>query len=142
MASLAAMQAIDALVAANWSHTPIIAQNTTGQIPEDASAYLQVMYPFAEETMMSTGAPGSNFFREDGAARICLYIPIGQGLNPVATPWLQRIDTLRAALRAKSLASGAGETIEASPAIQHDDSDDGAYHELSFALVYRYDVTG
>lgn len=142
MASLAVTTAFDAMIAANWTHTPVKALNDIGKVPDDGSAFLTVTYPVAVETLISVGVPGANLYREEGAARVALAIPVGQGVSPAATPWAQRIDTLRAAMRGQTFAVGAGVTWEASPPIFNDDSDDGAYFELSFAVPYRFDVIG
>jgi hypothetical protein len=142
MASLAVMTAIEALIAANWTHTPVKALNDVGKVPDDGSAFLIVTYPVATETLISVGAPGANIYREEGAFRVSLAIPIGHGVNAAAAPWAQRIDTLRAALRGQLLAGGAGVTWEASPPVVNNENDDGAYFMLSFAVPYRFDVAG
>jgi hypothetical protein len=142
MASLTVMTAIEALIAANWTHTPIQALNNIGKVPDDGSAFLVVTYPIATETLISVGAPGSNIYREEGACRVALAVPIGHGVNPAAAPWAQRVDALRAALRGQLFAEGAGVTWEASPPVVNNENDDGAYFELSFAVPYRFDVAG
>jgi hypothetical protein len=142
VASLAVMTAVESLIAASWPHTPIKALNYVGTVPDDGSAFLTVTYPVATETLISVGAPGANIYREEGAFRVALAIPIGHGVNAAAAPWAQRIDTLRAALRGKLFGGGAGVTWEASPPIVNDENDSGAYFELSFAVPYRFDVAG
>lgn len=142
MASFAVTSAVDALIAANWTHTPIRERNAKAKIPADGAAFLVVSFPFATETPISIGAPGANIYREEGAFRIALFIPIGRGVNPPEAPWAQRLDTLRAALRGQIFAGGAGVIWEAPPPIVNDDNDNGSYYELSFAVPYRYDVTG
>jgi len=138
--SAAAKTAINALVAANWAHTPITEANKAGGLPADGSAFLTVQYPVADEEMMTIGAPGANVFRDSGGARIVLSIPSGKGTNDVSAPWETRLDALRAALRSKN--TNGLITWEPSPVTYDSSSDDGAYFELTFAIEYQVDVIG
>lgn len=138
MASAAVMTAIESAVAANWTHTPIVAPNGGGSVPDDGSAYLIIQYPVAVERMISIGSPGSNVWREEGGVRIVLNIQAGTGLGS----WPARIDALRAALRGKTFADGAITTWEASPTASDDRNDDGAYYVMSFAVAYQADLIG
>ena len=140
MASSAVMTAFETRLAANWSHTPIVTPNTKGAVPADGSEFLLIEYPVATEEMKSVGAPGSNIYREEGGAYIVLCVPTGIGLNPAATPWASRIDTLRAAFRGKNFDGVV--TFEVSPPYNDDQSDRGAYTELSFSVAYWFDITG
>jgi hypothetical protein len=140
MASAAVMAAVDSVIAANWTHTPVFAPNVTGSVPADNTAFLTVTYPVAIEAQKSFGAPGSNTFREEGAFRIVLSVPIGTAVNPTATPWATWIDELRALFRGKTF-SGVT-TFEAAPARITDSSDDGAYFEMSISVAYWFDVLG
>lgn len=142
MASYAVIDAFTTMVQSAWPHTPIKVLNESGKVPSDNSAFLTVTFPVASEDQASIGAPGANIYREEGAAHVCLAIPIGVGINPPDAPWAQRIDALRAALRGKIFANGAGETFQASPPSVNEQSDKGAYFEMSFAVPYRYDVDG
>ena len=136
MASANVMAEIESAVRAAWTYTPIFANNITANVPEDNSAYLIITYPYATETMKSTGAPGSNVFREEGAALISLQIEAGNGLSN----WPSLIDGLRSALRAKKL--GDVNTMEAPAPFIDYRSDEGAYFVLSFALAYWFDTFG
>lgn len=142
MASYAVIDAFWTMIAAAWPHTPVLGLNESSKVPSDNSAFLALTFPVATEDRISIGAPGSNIFREEGAAHICLAVPIGTGINPTGAPWAQRIDELRAALRDQCFAAGAGVTWEASPPFLNERSDRGAYFEMSFAVPYRYDVEG
>lgn len=136
MASAAVMTAVATKVAANWAHTPIIGPNLEGAVPVDGSAYLAITYPMANEDMKSQGAPGANVWREWGAFRIVLAVPIGIGLDV----WAPRIDTLRTALRGKVFDGIT--TFEATPPVVGDETDDGAYFEVSTSVAYKFDVFG
>lgn len=140
MASSAAMTALDAAITAAWPHTPIHFPNVAGAVPNDGSPLLIVTYPVANETMMTVGAPGANVWREEGAVRVVLSLPIGMGLTQDGISWPQRFDDLRGALRGKVF--GGVVTFEATPPATNDQSDRGAYFDLSSALAYQIDITG
>lgn len=142
MASYAVVEAFKTMIEAAWPHTPIEWPNEKGAVPGDNAAFLTVTFPVAKEDQASTGAPGANLYREEGAAHICLAIPLGIGINPDDAPWAVRIDALRAALRGQTFAGSAGVTWAASPPFANKDSDRGAFFEMSFAVPYRYDVLG
>ncbi len=136
MASLTVMTAVSSRVASNWSYTTIIDPNETASVPTDNAAFLEILYPVATEEPISFGSTANNAHEELGTFRICLYIPIGTEINPTATPWMTRIETLMAQFRGVRFSSidcigFVGPTI-------WDDSDDGAYFEISFAVSYRY----
>jgi hypothetical protein len=129
------MNAVATRVAANWTHTPISDINGSGDVPSDNSAFLELLFPIATEEPLSFGATGSNAQEESGAFRVCLYVPAGIGLNPVATPWQTRIETLMAAFRAARFSAidcvgFVGPTVRP-------ESERGSYFEISFAVSYR-----
>jgi len=140
MASSAAMTALDAAITAAWPHTPIHLPNVAGAVPNDGSPLLIVTYPVANETMLTVGAPGANVWREEGAVRVVLSLPVGMGLTQDGVSWPARLDDLRAALRGKIFDGVV--TFEATPPATNDQSDRGAYFDLSSALAYQLDITG
>lgn len=140
MASSAAMTALDAAITAAWPHTPIHFPNVAGAVPNDGSPLLIVTYPVANETMLTVGAPGANVWREEGAVRVVLSLPVGMGLTQDGVSWPARFDDLRAALRGKVFDGVV--TFEATPPATNDQSDRGAYFDLSSALAYQIDITG
>jgi hypothetical protein len=142
MASYVVIDAFTSMIGAAWPHTPIKDLNDSGKAPHDNSPFLIVTFPVAKEEQASVGAPGANIYREEGAAHVCLAIPIGMGINPPLSPGAKRIEALRAALRGRTFAEGAGVTWEASPPFVNEQSDRGAYFEMSFAVPYRYDLSG
>lgn len=139
MSSLNVINAVNARLAANWSHTPIVYPNTVGFVPTSGDPYLEVLYPVTTESQLTFGSPGANFHEELGGFRVCLYIPVGVGINPTATPWMTRIETLMGVFRSVQF-DGIECNGFAGPTIR-DDSDDGAYFEISFAVSYRYFIT-
>lgn len=95
MAGKAVVDAVSAMLAANWSTTAIIDDDSSGQGTGDGSPYVTIEYPVSVENQITIGAPGNNVFRESGAFRIVLVSPTGTGLNqPLA--W---IDQIRAIFR-------------------------------------------
>lgn len=133
MASQAVFAAVMTRLEANWDETPITDANGGGRVPARNTPFLSVEFPIASEQQLTVGAPGHNVFREEGAFRIVLSVPIGHKLTPF-NGW---IDTLRTVFRAQSF--GGVETWGAAPAITNARSANGAYYELSFAVPYRFD---
>ena len=140
MASAAVITAVEARLAANWTHTPIYLPNDVAGVPIDGSAFMVLEFPFASEEQISLGTPGSRAFREEGSFLVTLCIQIGTGLNPTATPWATWIDALRSVFRGVQF-SGVN-TWAPSPPFVNDQSDRGAYLEMSFAVPYYFDITG
>jgi hypothetical protein len=140
MASMLVMNAVEAQLAANWPNAPaIILPNKASLVPADGSAFLTLEYPIANEEQISVGSPGANVFRETGAFRLTLSVPIGAGRIDKNTGqdvvgWM---DALRAAFRGQTF-SGV-KTWAPSSVATNDKSDDGAYYELSFAVPYYAD---
>lgn len=149
------MTAVETKLAADWpglctaaglaaDALPIVAPNLGESAPSDGSGYLAVEYPVANETMMSIGAPGANVWREDGGFLLTLVAPIGNGLRGASTPWAALMDAVRAGFRGRTITVGDGfmTTFEASPPTFKQDSERGAYCELSVAVAYWFDLIG
>ncbi|NVO13899.1 MAG: hypothetical protein HXX10_07670 [Rhodoplanes sp.] len=136
MASAPVTIAVEALLAANWTTTPILGTNTAGQPPADGGPFVAVQYPVARENQHSFGAPGSNAYKETGAFRIVLNIPRGEGL-PQALAWA---DTLRAVFRGVDTAGVS--MFAPSPPVTNDANDLGSYYQISFAVPYWYWLFG
>ena len=134
MSSASVMSAVAARLAANWTHTPVIGPNIGGTVPADGSAFLALTFPVSNEAMISTGSPGSNVYREDGAFRLVLSVPVGLGLDP----YLAWIDELRTLFRTATFDGVL--TWEAPPAAIDDEADAGGYLRLSVAIPYQFDI--
>lgn len=165
MASLAVINLVTQRVAANWKFTPIYQINFTSKLPDDNSAFLQVMFPVATEERFSFGAP-TNYYEEFGAFRISLQIPVGLGYDqtdvtngeglqwgdnssvdwqsgqfldwdawPYIAPWQGRIELLMTKFRSQRV--GDVDFLGFVGPNIRDDSDDGAYYEISFSVSYR-----
>lgn len=166
MSSLAVMNIVTSRVAANWTWTPIYQPNFTSAVPSDNTAFLEVLFPLSTEQMYSFGATGSNYHEELGAFRISLHIPVGLGYDqndvskglglrwgdnndldwspndyldwdnwPYTNPWQGRIEVLMSQFRAVRV--NDVEFIGFVGPYIRDDSDDGAYYEISFSVSYR-----
>jgi hypothetical protein len=135
MASLAVMTVVSGLVETNWPHTQIHDLNDRAAVPDDGNAFLRVGYPTRDEVQMSFGAP-TNCHAENGAFVVVLKIPIGTGVNDPAAPWITRIESLMQAFRGKY--TGGVEFLGFVGPTTNDDSDDGAFYEISFSCAYRY----
>lgn len=153
MASAAVMSAFQTRITSAWAGLcagrsfatfPVVYPNTGTSAPRDGSAFLAVEYPVANEEMKSSGAPGANIWREDGATVLTLCVPRGVDLLASGTPYAGLVDDLRANLRGKTLTVGSGflTTFEATPPAFRPDSDRGAYCELSTAVAYWFDIVG
>lgn len=136
MASAAVTAAFLARLSANWTACPVVPINGAADAPKDGSAFMVVEFPVANEDQISLGSVGANTFREDGACRLVLCIPIGDAAG--FPGWLAKVDALRAAFRGQFFDGIT--TWAASPPATNDASDRGAYFELSFAVPYQHDV--
>lgn len=135
MASAAVIDAVSARLAANWSYTSIVYPNTLGSVPEDGSAFLELLFPVATEEQYSMGAP-TNYYEELGGFRFCLYLPVGVTINPPDTPWMTRIEALMSMFRGVRF-----DDVECLGFVGpnfRDDSDEGEYYEISFTVSYRH----
>lgn len=136
MASAAVMAAVEAHVGAAWTLTIIKTPNGGGRVPKDGGPFLEIEYPVANSQQITVGAPGQNIYREQGAFRLVLSIPVGKGFQDFAT----QFDVLLAACRGKSF-DGVS-TWAPSPPVTNDNSDRGAYFEISSSCPYYFDAVG
>lgn len=134
MASAAVLAAIRARLTANWTATPVIYPNESSATPGDAAAFLTVQFPVALGDQITVGAPGNNVFRDSGAIRFVLAVPIGSGLEQ-GLAW---IDQLRTLFRSVKFASVT--TYAPSPAVENNANDDGNYWVLSFSVPFYADI--
>jgi hypothetical protein len=134
MAGKVVVDAVSARLAANWTATAIVDDDTTGQGTGDGSPYVTIEYPVSVENQITIGAPGNNVFRESGAFRIKLISPTGTGLSqPLA--W---IDQLRAIFRGKQF-SGVT-TYAPSPGVVDNSNYVGGKFIISSSCPYYVDL--
>ncbi len=142
MASLAVVNAVETLLAANWNtitgaSIPVFLPNTASLVPNDGSAFLVLEFPLAREFQNGLGPPGVRTFREEGAFVFTLCIPIGVGVNPSSTPYAQWMEGLRGVFR--GIDALPLRTWSVDPPHFEEDSDRGAYSEMSIAVAYFAD---
>ncbi len=137
MSLLAVSTAVEARLAAHWTRCPVRTLNSTeGDTPADNSAFLVVQYPVGSAAQISTGAPGANVFRDEGAIRFVLNVETGEGTLRALT-W---IDELASLFRGK-LFDGV-RTDAPSPPVIDDRNDAGGWFSLSFSVPYQHDIFG
>lgn len=121
--------------AAQWTRAPILPFGSAPQeTPADGSAFLQIQFTVSSERHVGMAAVGNRTFRESGVARFVLAWPRGQDIA-TALDWL---DELRALFRAAEI--GGLRTWAPSAPVLNDDSEDGQYVLLSFAVEFYLDT--
>lgn len=136
MASRDVSDAVEAYLAANFSACPVVAiGGRRAEPPPSRSAFVQVQYPVGFEEQRSIGAPGENWFREEGAIRFVVFSPAGESVTALAS----LADNLRDLFRNRRF--DGVRTFEANPITLDDGSDQPGYLQGSFAVAYEYDIT-
>lgn len=134
MAGKVVVDAVSARLAANWTQTAIIDDDSSGQGTGDGSPYVTIEYPVSREEQITVGSPGNNVFRESGAFRLVLVSQIGTGLSqPLA--W---IDQLRAIFRGKQF--NGVTTYAPSPAAVDNSNYVGGKFVVSSSVPYYADL--
>ena len=133
MAQQAVVDAVVAKLQAAWNTTSIILPNQQGDTPGDGSAFVSVQFPVAKETFIAMAAVGSRLMREEGTIRIVVSVPRGQGLDL----GLQYCGTLAALFRLQTFSGIV--CFAASPPVDNDSGDNGAYWVLSTSIAYQFD---
>jgi hypothetical protein len=132
MAQQAVMSAVNARLAALWSHCDVVDDSNDSPAPPP-TPFLAVQYSIANEHQISIGSPGTNLFRESGAIRFVLTIAPGSG-SDWAVGWM---DELRSIFRAKQF-GGVNTWAPSSPALD-DRNSNGGFWQLTFAVPYYFD---
>lgn len=143
MALKLVVDAVEARLAAYWNNrTPIYGLNKPleGEAPKDSKGlpapFLQVTYPVANSSQLTVGAPGSNWWREEGAIRIEINMRRASGTAEGLT-WA---DELAKLFRGKEF--GGVQTFAPSSPVQDPNNDAGNFYVLSFAIPYQADILG
>ena len=134
--SLAAISAaVEARLAEHWRRCPIRGLNeASGNTPLDSKPYLEIQFPVSTSEQISTGTPGRNVWRTEGAIRFVLNIRRGKGVKEGAA-W---VDELAALFRGKVF--DGVRTFAPSMPILDDRNDDGLWFALSFAVPFEFDL--
>jgi hypothetical protein len=135
MAHSDVVTAVQARLAAGWSHCPVQADLNTGdRLP--AAPFLTVLYPLSNAVQMSVGAPGANIWREEGVFLLVLEVERGRGTSDYQ-PWA---DELAALFRGKNF--DGVQTFAPTSSPLGDDNEDGNFFKLSVAVPYQFDLIG
>lgn len=141
MARREVVAAVTSRLQDNWSENaiPIILPNdANSQPPADGSPFLSVQFPVGTATIVSMAAPGSRTIREEGAIRLVLSARRGDGLDAA----LGLLEEAAALFRLQDVPTANGglvRCLEASPPIDNDSSDNGAYWVMSTSVRYYFD---
>lgn len=114
----------------NWTETVILGSNGVTEPPPDGAAFVLIHYPISDGSRPTL----SKRRFEEGAARIILNIPSGEGLPT----WLPKADEISALFRGDKLKFDGVEVFEPSQPIVGDNNEDGNYFELAVIVPYRY----
>lgn len=137
MARKAVIDAVEARLAAEWTHSvecPIRGAYSISETPADASNFLLVQYPMANETPISVGSPGSNVFREEGVFRVMLHYARYDDIE-TALEWIEEIATI---YRGQSFDGVMCHEVDSPPL--DDRTEEGNYLLFPVAVVYDHDI--
>ena len=76
----------------------VLGINDAGQSPATGAPFIEVTFPVLNERQFTIGAPGSNFYKQEGVARIVINQKRGKGLDDVLG-WAERFDVSADVLR-------------------------------------------
>lgn len=117
---------------------PRVELNAGGAAPGDSTPFLVVEYPVSRSQQISVGAPGQNVWREEGAFRIVVAVPVGTRTRQ-ALIWLDEI----AKLYRGQVFDGVTCWAPSSPTpCDEDNNEDGSYFRMSIAVPYWADIIG
>lgn len=133
MASPSVVTAFETVLADEWTRCPIIPENAQSQTPVDGTPFLMVQFPFVTREQITFGTPGSNVFREEGAARMVLNIERGAGLIE-GRQWAEE---LVAMFSGRDIGSVIIRDIDGP--VTDDRNEDGNYFRLALAFGYQAD---
>lgn len=138
-----ALSAVSAAVRAQLATWPNISavevrktNDGKGDTPPGNTPFLVIQYPVAKASQITFGAPGSNFWRDEGAIRFVLNVETGTGADQ-AFIWMEEIAAL---FRGKTL-DGVRTYAPTSPAIDDRNAEAG-WFKLSFSVPFDHDVIG
>lgn len=132
MAHLDVVQAVEARLAANFNHCPIIVENENTPPPSDGSAFLHLQFPWSRAEWETVNGPDGCAFLEEGAFRLVLAVDRGTGSH-TGREWL---DALAAVFR--SVAFEGVQCFAPTSPITDDRSDAGSYYRLAITVPYEF----
>lgn len=132
MASRTVEDAVDAYLAANWTHIadcPIYVENEQGEIPADGSAFLKLQYPVANVSRFVVSDRG---YLEEGGFRILIHVQRGAG-----TDTIRQYGSELAAMFRDQTFDGVECLVPTEP-FTDDQNDEGLYFVGSVVVPYRF----
>lgn len=137
MAQAAVVTAVEAYLTTSFNSIPVRYPNDVdAEAPPDASHFIEVQFPLANNRHVGMAQVGNRTFREEGIIRIILMATRGSGLNAA----LATCDLLMAYFLAKQF--GGVTTRTPNAPVTDDGNDNGNYWVLSIAVPYFYDYLG
>jgi len=134
MAHLSVVNAVAARVAANFTHCPIIGENSNQDVPADGSAFLQLQFPFSTTEWVEVEGPDGSIFREEGAFRFVLAVPrYDAAATATGRQWLEELAQLFT-----GVAFDGVQTFAPDSPVADDNNDDASYYRLSMAVAYQF----
>lgn len=137
----AVADAIEARLGATWTSTDgtvltVIGRNGQGMPPADLTPHIEIEYPITNESQLTLGDPGNNFYRQEGVFRLIVNEVRGLGASR-ARGWA---DELAALFRGQTFSSVA--CFDVDGPVEDESNDDGAWFKLAIAVRYWFYVTG
>lgn len=136
MASKAVEDAVDAYLAAHWTHSsvcPIFMENVRGDTPDDGSEFLLVQFP-ASNVIRAT--VNQRYYREEGAFRIVINVERGQGTAQIRLYGDELSDIFR-----DQQFSGVNTLVPSEP-FTDDSSDQGNYFTGAMVVPFTFNFVG
>ncbi|MBS7532126.1 hypothetical protein KHC28_00405 [Ancylobacter sonchi] len=130
------MDAVSTRLAAQWSRCRVEVTNTRTAPPADGASYLEVQYPVTNSAQITIGAPGDNWWRDEGVIRGVLHLPTGAGTETAAL-WADQLSDI---FRGKVF--GGVECFAPSSTLVDDGANNGNYIVISVAIPYWHDYLG
>ena len=104
---------------------------------EGFDPFLTLQFPFVSSSQITTGSPGSNFYREEGAARFVLSVRRNKPSIAEGKQWCVEIAAL---FRGKHF--GGVRTYAPNSPVSDDGNDMGGFYVLAFTCPFDFDVVG
>lgn len=137
MARKAVVDAVRDYLTANWTACPVVEANTTSRAPADGSSFIVLTFPVTNSDQLTFGAPGANYWRDEGAFRLLINVPRDSGADQA----LEWADALADLFRGKRIGGVLMTAAPSAPALD-DRNDDGKFWSVSIAVPYDHDLIG
>lgn len=123
---------------ASGDAVPVIGPNETGDADPAGSNFISVQFPVANETQISTGAPGNNVWREEEVCRLLINVERNSGLDHSST-WAEELSAL---FRGTSFDNGNGQFWSVTSPQMDDRNEESGWYRAPIAIAYDHDLYG